>query len=93
MLDAPFLIRVSIVSSDPFSVTPNGYVFVNKALKRFPRHAGLWLCMAHILENIPEYRQQARAAAENAMVCLKEPQQQPPRVTAADVEPILRSLK
>jgi serine/threonine protein kinase len=70
----------------------NGYAFLNKALERFPRHAGLWLCMAHILKDIPQYRQEARAAAENAMVCLKEPQQQPPRVTIADVEPILHSL-
>ena len=71
----------------------NGYVFLNKALERFPRHAGLWLCMAHILKDIPQYREQARIAAQNAMVCLSEPPQQPPRVTAADVEPILRSLE
>ena len=70
----------------------NGYVFLNKALERFPRHAGLWLCMAHILKDIPQYREQARTAAQNAMMCLSEPQHQPPRVTAADVEPILQSL-
>jgi serine/threonine protein kinase len=71
----------------------NGYVFLNKALERFPRHAGLWLCMAHILKDIPQYRDQARTAAQNAIACLAEPPQQPPRVTAADVEPILRSLE
>ena len=71
----------------------NGYVFLNKALVRFPRHAGLWLCMAQILKDIPQYREQARTAAENAMACLSEAPDQPPRVTAADVEPILRSLR
>jgi hypothetical protein len=49
--------------------------------------------MAHMLKDIPEYRQQARTAAENAMVCLKEAPRQPPRVTEADVEPILKMLK
>ena len=48
--------------------------------------------MAIILKDIPQYRQQARSAAENVMVCLKESPSQPPKVTAADVEPILRSL-
>jgi predicted Zn-dependent protease len=70
-----------------------GYVYLNKALERFPRHAGLWLCMAHILGGIPQYREQARTAAQNAMVCLSEPQQQLPRVTAADVEGMLRSFQ
>jgi tetratricopeptide (TPR) repeat protein len=71
----------------------DGYVFLNKALECFPRHAGLWLCMAHILGDIPRYREQARTAAQNAMVCLSEPPQQPPRVTEADVEAILRSFE
>lgn len=71
----------------------NGYVFLNKALERFPRHAGLWLCVAHILKDIPQYREQARTAAQNAMGCLNEPQQQPPRVATEDVESILRSLE
>jgi tetratricopeptide (TPR) repeat protein len=71
----------------------NGYVFLNKALERFPRHAGLWLCVAHILKDIPQYREQARTAAENAMACLAEAPDQPPRVTRADVEPILQSLR
>jgi serine/threonine protein kinase len=71
----------------------NGYVFLNKALERFSRHAGLWLCVAHILKDIPQYREQARTAAQNAMICLNEPPQQPPRVTIADVQPILDTLK
>jgi hypothetical protein len=71
----------------------NGYLFLNKALERFPRHAGLWLCMAHILKDIPQYREQALTAAQNAMTSLSEPPQQPPQVTAADVEPILRGLE
>jgi serine/threonine protein kinase len=71
----------------------NGYVFLKRALERFPRHAGLWLCMAHILKDLPEYREQATTAAQNAMACLSDPPQQPPRVTAADVEPILDSLR
>ena len=70
----------------------NGYVFLNQALAHFPRHAGLWLCMAHILKDVPKYRDQARTAAEKAMACLSEAPQQPPRVTKADVEPILKSL-
>ena len=70
----------------------NGYVFLNKALERFPRHAGLWLCMAHVLKDISQYREQARTAAQNAMSYLDDPPEQPPRVTSADVEPILRSL-
>jgi hypothetical protein len=49
--------------------------------------------MAHILKDIPEYREQSRVAAENAMACLNEPQQQPPRVTIADVEPLLQAFK
>ena len=71
----------------------NGYVFLNKALERFPRHAGLWLCIAHILKGIPQYREQARTAAQNAMTCLNERPKQPPRVTVADVETVLRSLQ
>ncbi len=71
----------------------NGWVFLNKLLETFPRHAGLWLTTAIILKDLPQYRQQARTAAENAMVCLKETHIQPPRVTAADVEPILRALR
>jgi len=70
-----------------------GYVYLNKALERFPRHAGLWLCMAHILGDIPQSREQARTAAQNAMACLSEPPQQPPRVTEADVEAMLRSFE
>ena len=69
-----------------------GYAFLNKALERFPRHAGLWLCMAHILKDIPQYREQAQTAAENAMTCIEVPPSQPPRVKAADVVAILRSL-
>jgi serine/threonine protein kinase len=71
----------------------NAYVFLNKTLERFPRHAGLWLCMAHVLKDIPQYREQARTAAQNAMACVGEPPQQPPRVTMADVQPILDTLK
>lgn len=70
----------------------NGYVFLNKALERFPRHAGLWLTIAHVLKDLPQYREQARTAANNAAVCLKEPPEQPPRVTFADIEPLIRSL-
>jgi eukaryotic-like serine/threonine-protein kinase len=71
----------------------NGYLFLNKVLERFPRHAGLWLCMAYILKDLPQYREQARTAAENAMACLGEAPDQPPRVTPADVEPLLQSLR
>jgi serine/threonine protein kinase/thioredoxin-like negative regulator of GroEL len=70
----------------------NGYMLLNKALEHFPSHAGLWLCMAHVLKDLPDCRQQARTAAENAMACLSEPAQQPPRVAAADIEQILRAL-
>ena len=70
----------------------NGYAFLKNSLERFPRHPGLWLCVAHILKDIPQYRAQARTAAQNALTCLNEPAQQPPRVTAADVEPVLRVL-
>jgi hypothetical protein len=55
-------------------------------------HPGLWLCMAHVLKDIPQYRVQARTAAENALTCLREPLQQPPRVTRSDVEPIPKEL-
>lgn len=71
----------------------NGWFFLNKALEAFPRHAGLWLTMAILLKDIPQYRQQALTAAENAMVCIKEPPSQPPRVTVADVEPVLMGLR
>jgi predicted Zn-dependent protease len=70
-----------------------GYVFLNKALERFPKHPGLWLCMAHILKELPEYRAQARTAAENALTCVNEPLQQPPRVAPSDVTPILHELR
>jgi predicted Zn-dependent protease len=70
----------------------NGYVFLNKALERFPRHTGLWLTIAHILKDLPQYREQARNAANNAAICLKEPPEQPPKVTMADIEPVIRSL-
>lgn len=70
-----------------------GYHWLNIALKEFPRHPGLWLAMAHVLKDVPQYREQAQTAAENAMACLSEPITQPPRVTPADVEPVLRSLK
>lgn len=69
-----------------------GYIFLNKALERFPRHAGLWLCMAHILKELPQYLEQARTAAENAMASIQTPPGQPPQVTVADVEAILRGL-
>jgi predicted Zn-dependent protease len=69
-----------------------GYVFLSKTLERFPRHPGLWLCMAQILKEIPQYRVQARTAAENALACLREPLQQTPHVTRSDVEPILNEL-
>lgn len=70
-----------------------GYHWLNIALRMFPRHPGLWLAMAHVLKDVPQYREQARTAAENAMTCLNEPISQPPRVTVADVEPVLRSLR
>jgi hypothetical protein len=49
--------------------------------------------MAHILKDIPQYCEQARTAAHNAMVCLSEPQQQPPRVTAEDIHSLPQSLR
>jgi serine/threonine protein kinase len=71
----------------------NAWAFLKKALEKFPRHPGLWLTMAHILKDSPQYRQHARTAAENAMTYLNEPVTQPPRVTAADVGPVLQSLR
>jgi serine/threonine protein kinase len=70
-----------------------GYHWLNIALKTFPRHPGLWLTIAHVLKELPQYREQARTAAENAITCLNEPITQPPRVTEADVLPVLRSLQ
>lgn len=67
-----------------------GHAFLDTALERFPRHTGLWLCMAYVLKELPEYQRQARTAAENAKVCLSEPPLQPPRVTAADIDVILK---
>jgi tetratricopeptide (TPR) repeat protein len=69
------------------------YHWLNIALKTFPRHPGLWLTIAHVLKDLPQYREQARTAAENAMACLNEPITQPPRVTAADVQSVLQSLR
>jgi serine/threonine protein kinase len=69
-----------------------GYLLLKKQLVGNENNASLWLTMAVVLSDLPQYRTNARTAAENAMECHRRNPRQLTRGSVAALQQLLDSL-